>query len=392
VREGAEAGWSGPNEPPPEPQAGESSSGPFPWRESGGPPKLARKGENFAIPGTVSKMATRLGMQLEREFEHLYRRHRREVYRSVLRDVRDPDEAEDVTQTAFLDAYRALQRGDEPLRPRAWLLTIARNAARRRYRARAAAPREVELDVELLIASGEAGPSAVEIRQALARLGARQRKALVLREIAGRSYAEIAAALDLSLPAVETLLFRARRALQRELTDWEPASRSRRRLGGLLLWPPTYLGDLAGSVTGWVARQGAGAKVAGALSVAVLGTGVAIQSVGTGPADPPERRPALHEPAPTLAATRPAATAPARVAARPRTKAEKKPASALPAAPKSVSSPAAALPAVPPLATGPVALPEVTVPAVGELVPLHLPALDEIDIPAPPGSDLDTLP
>src|SRR5918996_4162296 len=101
--------------------------------------------------------------QLEREFEHLYRRHRRDVYRSVLRDVRNPDEAEDVTQIAFLDAYRALQRGDEPERPRAWLLTIAQNTARRRHRARATGPREVELQADLLVAPGEAGPSADEI-------------------------------------------------------------------------------------------------------------------------------------------------------------------------------------------------------------------------------------
>ncbi|MGH3020011.1 MAG: RNA polymerase sigma factor, partial [Gaiellaceae bacterium] len=184
-------------------------------------------------------------LRLEREFERLYRRHRRDVYRAVLRDVRDAEEAEDVTQIAFLDAYRALQRGDEPIRPRAWLLTIAQNAVRRRYRTRALGPREVELQAELLVAPDETGPSAVEIRQAFARLTPSQRKALVLREIAGRSYAEIAATLDLTVPAVETLLFRARRALRVELTGWEPPAR-RRRLGGLLVWPPAPLGDAAG--------------------------------------------------------------------------------------------------------------------------------------------------
>ena len=57
-------------------------------------------------------MATPLGgLRLELEFERLYRRHRSDVYRAVLRDVRDADEAEDVTQIAFLDAYRALLRG-----------------------------------------------------------------------------------------------------------------------------------------------------------------------------------------------------------------------------------------------------------------------------------------
>ena len=245
------------------------------------------------------------GLQLEREFERLYRRHRSDVYRAVLRDVRDADEAEDVTQIAFLDAYRALQRGDDgAIRPRAWLLTIAQNAARRRYRIRAAGPREVELQAELLAAPDESGPSAVEIRQAFERLTPGQRKALVLREIAGRSYAEIAVALDLTVPAVETLLFRARRALRLELTGWEPPARQRRRLGGLLPWPPAPLGDAAGSLAGWAAKHGAAAKLAGALSVAVLGTGLAVQG-GSAPAEQPRSAHAPSRPPPERTPARP---------------------------------------------------------------------------------------
>jgi RNA polymerase sigma factor (sigma-70 family) len=322
------------------------------------------------------------GLQLEREFERLYRRHRSDVYRAVLRDVRDADEAEDVTQIAFLDAYRALQRGDEPIRPRAWLLTIARNAARRRYRIRAAGPREVELQAEL-VAPDESGPSAVEIRQAFQRLTPGQRKALVLREIAGRSYAEIAAALDLTVPAVETLLFRARRALRLELTGWEPPARQRRRLGGLLLWPPAPLGDAAGSLAGWVAKNSAAAKLAGALSVAVLGTGLAVQS-GSAPAEQPRPSHARSRPAPELAVARPATAAPAtergRAAPRLRAKAaEKTPAPALPTGPAQVRVPVTPLVELPRLPAAPVTLPEVTLPAAEELVPAPLP-----EVPAPP--------
>src|SRR5918996_5698371 len=81
-------------------------------------------------------------------FERLYRRHRRDVYGAVLRDVRDPDEAEDVTQIAFLNAFRAMRRGEQPEKPRAWLVTIARNVIRRRYKAQAVRPHEVALDPE----------------------------------------------------------------------------------------------------------------------------------------------------------------------------------------------------------------------------------------------------
>jgi RNA polymerase sigma factor (sigma-70 family) len=210
-----------------------------------------------------------------RDLERLYSRHKRDVYRFVLRDVRDPDEAEDITQTAFLDAFRALQRGDRPQQPQAWLLTIAQNAARRRFRRRAAGPSEVELDAELVAAPDREGPSAAEIRVALKRLRPAQREALVLREIGGRSYVEIAAAMDMSVPAVETLLFRARQAFRLELEDEAPRTRSR-LLGGLLTWP-TFGWDGYAPIVGWLTGRGAAVKVAGAVSAVVLGAGVGIQ-------------------------------------------------------------------------------------------------------------------
>jgi RNA polymerase sigma factor (sigma-70 family) len=172
----------------------------------------------------------------DRSFERIYRRHRREVYGSVLRDVRDPDEAEDVTQTAFLNAFRAMRRGDTPEKPRAWLLTIARNVVRRRARLRAERPQEVELDSELLPTLDEdEGSASADIHAALQRLTDAQREAILLREIQGRSYAEISFELGLSLAAVEALIFRARRALaeELELVDRVPVVRSRRRLGFL---------------------------------------------------------------------------------------------------------------------------------------------------------------
>src|ERR671914_726174 len=182
----------------------------------------------------------------ERTFERLYRRHRGDVYRFVLRDLRNPDDAEDVTQAAFLNAYRALQRGSEPEKPRAWLFTIAQNVTRRRFRSRAARPYEVELDQEALVAPQSDAPSAAEIRDALRRLRPNQRAVIVLREIGGLSYAEIAETLELSVSAVETLLFRSRRALREELAaaEEQPAVV---RVGGLVLWPlPAALSDAVG--------------------------------------------------------------------------------------------------------------------------------------------------
>jgi RNA polymerase sigma factor (sigma-70 family) len=210
-------------------------------------------------------------------FEELYRRHRGDVYRSVLRDVRNPADAEDVTQAAFLNAYKALRSGSEPEKPRAWLLTIAQNVTRRSFRMRASRPQEVELEAEAFAAREPEGPSAAEIREALARLRPNQRAALVLREIGGLSYAEIAEELELTVAAVETLLFRARRALREELEVAE--ERPVVRVGGLVVWPlSAALSEAVAPVTAWVGSRGLAAKAAGTVGAAIVGTGVAVQT------------------------------------------------------------------------------------------------------------------
>jgi RNA polymerase sigma-70 factor (ECF subfamily) len=194
-------------------------------------------------------------------FERLYRRHRRDVYGAVLRDVRDPDEAEDVTQIAFMNAFRAIRRGEEPDKPRAWLVTIARNVVRRRYQAVARRPKEADLaDVN--------GPTAGEIAAAIRHLPPNQRAVILLREIQGRSYAEIAEELELSLAAVETLIFRARRTLSQELqlADHVPTTQPR-RLRGLLALPLPGLGKLSLGFS--VSRASVAAFVGGAAIVAV---------------------------------------------------------------------------------------------------------------------------
>ncbi|HEU4448362.1 MAG TPA: RNA polymerase sigma factor [Gaiellaceae bacterium] len=260
-------------------------------------------------------MAMRVTGRAERDLDRLYRLHRPDVYRSVLRRVGDPDEAEDVTQIAFLDAYRALRRGDEPERPRAWLLTIAHNVARRRYARRAAGPAEVELVAEELAAREEGGPSAGEIRGAFARLGPRQRQALVLREIGGRSYAEIAAALETSLPAVETLLFRARSAFRAALAGGGQETRRRRTLGSVLLWPlPDGAREAVAAAAASLAGRGAAAKLAGGLAATALGTGLVVHSAptvlagGEEPAAPAAQPAAQPAAAPAKRVTRERAT------------------------------------------------------------------------------------
>src|SRR5437667_4715104 len=151
-----------------------------------------------------------------RSFELLYRRHAQDVYRYALALLRNPADAEDVTQTTFMNAYRAYMRGEEPLKPQNWLIKIAHNAARTRYARASRRVKEVPLEdhIDQLAVSDEDKPDIRAVLDALGRLPLNQRAALVMRELEGRTYAEIAETLGVSVAAVETLIFRARRSLR----------------------------------------------------------------------------------------------------------------------------------------------------------------------------------
>src|SRR3990170_3367111 len=163
---------------------------------------------------------TETGHAASRALDDLYRRHVSEVYRYALAVLGNHADAEDVTQTTFLNAYRSLEQGVRPRKPSNWLLTIASNAIKQRFRQEQARPREVELDREPAGTRAEDqddGPTVGELLAALARIPPQQRQAIVLREFEGRSYKEIAEILGVTTSALETLLFRARRSLTEEL-------------------------------------------------------------------------------------------------------------------------------------------------------------------------------
>src|SRR5882724_1092469 len=155
----------------------------------------------------------------DRAFERMYKRHVGDVYRYALAVMRNPADAEDVTQTTFLNAYRSyVEKGSRPEKPQNWLIAIAHNVCRQRFRQSARRPAEVsfEDDIADTVADDDV-PTGDDIRRALSHLAFNQRAALVMRELEGRSYAEIAEILEVSTSAVETLIFRARRALREQL-------------------------------------------------------------------------------------------------------------------------------------------------------------------------------
>jgi RNA polymerase sigma factor (sigma-70 family) len=173
------------------------------------------------------------------DFDRLYRRHVASVYRYAYAVLGNHADAEDVTQQTFLNAYRAIAAGTKPRKAENWLLTIAHNEVRRHFRRTHGKPLEVALDREVAdVPIESADPSVADVVRALQHLPPLQRSALVMREFEGRSYAEIAEILGVTQPALETLLFRARRGLaeylEEALTCAEAELALSRRLDGRL--------------------------------------------------------------------------------------------------------------------------------------------------------------
>lgn len=210
----------------------------------------------------------------DRAFERLYHRHRGELYRWLLRETGDPEVAEDVLQTTFLNAYRALVDGRLPREPRSWLFAIARNANRGRFRRQRV--QEAELDQDLPLSRDDS--SIQELREALGVLPANQRSAIVLQEVAGLSYAEIGERLGLTVGSVQMLVFRARKRLREELVG------GRRRLAGVLPLQP--LANAFSRFVGSAERVGLLRGAAGIAGAVVIGGGMVATP---GDASPPSR-------------------------------------------------------------------------------------------------------
>jgi RNA polymerase sigma-70 factor, ECF subfamily len=198
-------------------------------------------------------------------FDTFYREHVAEVYQYALAVLTNPVDAEDVTQQTFLNAYRAFQKGERPHTPHNWLIKIAHNVCRMRWRQSSRRPQEVTLEqaAEPAMLEDEKAPLE-EVLGALAELPFNQRAAIVMREVEGRSYAEIAEVLSTTLPAVEALLFRARTSL-----------RARGKALGVLSAAP-----LPGSLTSFFGGSGGIAAAGGALAGSAVLKGAAIVAAG----------------------------------------------------------------------------------------------------------------
>ncbi len=148
-------------------------------------------------------------------FAAIHDRYRQRVLAYTRRMI--PGEAEDVTQDVFLRAYRALRTDERQISLRAWLYRIAHNRCIDELRRPAPAPAE-----QIEVATSERDDPVVQAGRResfrrlvddLGRLPDQQRSALLMRELEGLSYADIALSLGVTLPAIKSLLVRARMSL-----------------------------------------------------------------------------------------------------------------------------------------------------------------------------------
>jgi RNA polymerase sigma-70 factor (ECF subfamily) len=156
-------------------------------------------------------------------FDELVRRHRDRIFRFVRWHLGAPGgEAEDVTQDVLIEVFRSLPRYEGRSRLRTWMLGLAHNVCRQRRRWTGGARRlavagvaeealrtvpDAEADLEALLARRE---TQAQVRSAIERLGPEHRDVVLLREIEGLSYGEIAGVLGIPLGTVRSRLHNAR--------------------------------------------------------------------------------------------------------------------------------------------------------------------------------------
>ena len=261
--------------------------------------------------------------------QQLYERYGPRVFGLCLARLGNRADAEDAVQTTFLQAFGSLRRGTKPAAEAGWLLKIAQNVCIARWRdGRRARAAEVSGDPGFLEAVAPGREHDVLAPQglieAVAELPELQRRAILLREWQGLSYREIADELGVSVAAVETMIFRARRRVADALRErvavgaYAPSFKS-------LLGSGAAAGKLAAATTAVGFAMAAGgvafhadrvspapAAVAKAPSSATaVGPRPALRQVSAGSASPAaathrrgnERRPRAHpKPKPTSVA------------------------------------------------------------------------------------------
>jgi RNA polymerase sigma-70 factor (ECF subfamily) len=142
--------------------------------------------------------------------------------------TRNQSEAEDLVQETYLRAVRAANQLAPDSNIKSWLFVIMRNAWLNQLRHRQTGPRFVELETEEIVTDVSLNPHVVylrkiereQVQEAIAQLPANYREIIVLRDLEGYSYQDIANLLDCPAGTVMSRLARARGKLKERLSSW----------------------------------------------------------------------------------------------------------------------------------------------------------------------------
>ncbi len=198
----------------------------------------AATGLNSARPAVETEFIERLKRSDAAAFDLLVTRHSADIYALLYRLTENPEEAADLTQETFLHALKAIKsfRGEADLKT--WLFRIAVNESRNRFRWWKRRRREITISLDApegesrtplseTFSSRAASPEENvlrrerenKLRRALQNLPGIFREAVVLCDIEGLSYEEIAASLDINIGTVKSRIARGREELRRKLQD-----------------------------------------------------------------------------------------------------------------------------------------------------------------------------
>ena len=172
--------------------------------------------------------ATRDKVSLDADFTELYRAHLRDVYSYAYYRIGNHHDAEDLTEQAFLQAYRHFERArresnGRPLRP--WLIRIAHNLAANYYRDRSRKPQTNLEDAGVLptfhdtVDLVEGREEVQQVLAGVAKLPEDRRDALIMRFALDMDNREIARALGRTDGATKVLIHRAIKQLEEELAN-----------------------------------------------------------------------------------------------------------------------------------------------------------------------------
>jgi len=186
----------------------------------------------MAADETDAQLVRRVQKGDKGAFDLLVLKYQHKIINLVMRYVRDPDMALDIAQDAFLKAYRALPRFRGESAFYTWMYRIAVNTAKNHLAAQRRRPMDVELDFqdpeqfELHAKLRETDtPEGVTlgaelhaaVEKAIAALPEDLRTAIVLRELEGMSYEEIAETMECPVGTVRSRIFRARDAISKKI-------------------------------------------------------------------------------------------------------------------------------------------------------------------------------